>query len=156
MGKILLMKLLWTILLLTTLAPCRVFPDAPDTIPLPQKKCGPWSCWDYATHHISNKEVFKRKVFWGTFTGDVLFGSFDAEMTHEGLAHHRCVEHNINPPYPSRWQLYRANIPENAATGVASFLLTKLKAPKWLTPMILTPAAVAHLRGGIGWYENCW
>ena len=42
------------------------------------------------TDHLTNREVFDKK-FWiahGIFLDSIIY---DAELTHQGLAHHRCV-----------------------------------------------------------------
>jgi len=108
----------------------------------------------YATHHRSNREVLSNKSFWAFVGTDVLASSFDAEMSrHQG----RCVEGGEGLPlHPTRWQLYKHNLPENAAAIAVGFFETKAKMPRWLmfTGDILP--VEAHLRAGLKWYQQCW
>jgi hypothetical protein len=136
------------------LADCQELPDAPVPQVQPAAKCGPFSCWTFI--NVPTKEVLRSKALWLTFGADVALTTLDAEVTHEGLAHHLCVEKNIDPPYPSRWQLYRAQLPENAAVFAVSFLWLKLHGPKYIMPGFLAFPAVAHIRGAAGWLDNCW
>ena len=153
------MQRILTVLLLcgTCLAQNFDLPDAPSSARNPrelaysQQKCGPWKCWNYST--ISNKEVFKSKAFWLTFGGDVALSTLDAEVSHAGLAHHYCSELNNNN---SRWQLYRYNLPENAAVGVTAFLWVKFKGPKWVLPLFLARPAYVHIQGADSWLSRCW
>jgi len=123
--------------------------------PAPAAKCGPWTCYHLQT--IPTKDVFKSKAFWAINVGDWATQAFDAEMTHAGLAHHRCVEKNINPPYPSRADLYKAGWKEDIAVAGVAFIWVKVKGPKWVMPLFLTGPVVGHVfKGGLPWYENCW
>ncbi len=59
------------------------------------RKPSQWRFMDGETDHLTNREVFDKK-FWiahGTFLNGIIYL---AELTHQGLAHHRCVEGNIN------------------------------------------------------------
>ena len=151
MTKFLLLTLL--VLFLGLSAVGQNLPDAPQ--PQPVKKCGPWSCWNPTTR--PTKEVFKDKTFLAVVSTDAAVIVFDNEMTHEGLAHHKCVEGNPNlPMHPSRGQLYASDLPEFAVVSGGAFLFTKLSLPKWLTLSLLPYPVEEHLRGGIGWAENCW
>ena len=101
----------------------------------------------------SNREVLRSKAFWSTFVGDFLISSFDAEMSHAGLAHHVCTEqHGLT----SRGQLYLNNLPENAAVGIVSFLWVKFRAPNYVLPAFLAYPAKVHISAGLKWYQDCW
>src|SRR5207302_224074 len=109
-------------------------PDAPSAAQPPVKL----SLWHqnwyayYATHHLTNRQVLSSKAFWATFLGDVAISSFDAEMSHAGLAHSGCrYEANGNT---SRAELYRYNVPENLAVAVVAFVWVKAKGPKYVLP----------------------
>jgi hypothetical protein len=128
-------------------------PDSPSTIQPPQ----PHALEDDVKFR-SNGEVLRSKAFWSTFGGDFLISSFDAEMSHEGLA---VCRHNGHPMSEangnySRWQLYRYNLPENAAVGVVAFLWVKFRAPNYVLPAFLAYPAKVHISAGLKWYQDCW
>jgi hypothetical protein len=90
---------------------------------------------------------------------------FDIEMTHEGIAHHKCVEGNLSlARHPSRSELYLDNLEEFAPAVVIDGLgLLGLRAahlPRWYwrTVGYFSPVygSTIHLRGGIHWYTRCW
>ena len=107
----------------------------------------------YAAHHRSNREVLSTKSFWAFVGTDLLASSFDAEMSrHQG----RCVEGAEGLPlHPTRWQLYRHNLPENAAVILVGFLETKARMPRWLMFTGDVYPIQAHLRAGLKW-RQCW
>lgn len=143
-------RLIWLVLIGAAFAQ---LPDAP--APQPAAKCGPWACYHLQT--IPTRQVFQSKAFYALIAGDFMAGAFDAEMTHEGIAHHVCVEGSVHPPYPSRGDLYRAQIPEYAATAAVGFIWLKVRGPKWLMPALLTGPIYGHIfKGGLPWYEGCW
>jgi hypothetical protein len=105
------------------------------------------SPWTYP--NVPTKQVLSGKAFWATFLGDVAISSFDAEMSHAGLAHSGCrYEANGNK---SRAELYRFNLPENAAVGVVSFIWLKVKGPKYVLPVFLARPAYVHIKAGLSW-----
>ena len=60
----------------------------------------------------TNREVFHNKILVTTqlvWLGAIVF---DVEATHQGLAHHKCVEGNGSNPQPSRGGLYRSDLAE--------------------------------------------
>ncbi len=143
------------LLLIATLAYGQAF-DAPSAIQ-PPKPAEHWyqKRWDYP--NVPTRQVLKSKALWGTVGGDFLISSFDAEMSHEGYAHHRCVEGSqFLPNYASRWQLYENNLKENSAVAIVSFVWLKVKGPKPILPGFLISPAVVHIRAGMNWYDNCW
>ena len=90
---------------------------------------------------------------------------FDVEMTHEGIAHHRCVEGNSDVrSYPSRSELYLDNLKQFAPIvvmdwlGSAAFRAHHL--PRWARMSLgyLGPGigSAKHFKGGIDWYTKCW
>lgn len=144
------MKLLLVIALLCASLSAQI-PDAPSTV----KKCGPWSCWN-PDSMMPAKEALKSKTLWAYFSTALMADVYDSEMTHEGLAHHRCVEANVDPPYPSRADLYRNDIPDAAAIFAAGFILVRVHAPKWLLWSVQAAPDIAHIKGGTGWRTKCW
>jgi hypothetical protein len=140
-------------------------PDAPSTVQPPpafghakaEKKESSWTyLHDGTTKARTNKEVAQVKSMWvidGVFMASQIF---DAEMTHEGLAHHRCVERNVKPPYPNRYDLYRADLLATVMELGLNAFSTKAKMPGWLPLVWTTYPVESHIRGGLNWYEHCW
>jgi hypothetical protein len=104
------------------------------------------------------------KKMWAAhivFAGATLF---DAEVTHEGLANHRCAEGNIDlGPSPSRKELYMDNlllqfVPETLFDWVGAVGVRAAHAPRWAwKPVGYEGAAlgtVVHLRAGIQWFTH--
>ena len=130
-------------------------PDAPVRQPpaAPVKQSG-WHCC-YDPHNMrSNREALTNKTFLFTSIADIGVGVFDAEITHQGLAHHRCAEGNVHPP--TRANLYKNNLPEEAAVLVVEFMVAKIRAPRWMGWGLLTYPVEVHTRAGLDWTENCW
>jgi hypothetical protein len=97
----------------------------------------------------------------------ILAGSmiFDVEMTHQGVAHHQCVEANTNVPrQPSRSELYLDNLKQFAPLVVMDWLGSAAERaghlPRWVwKPMGYAGpiyGSVVHIRGGLSWYTRCW
>jgi hypothetical protein len=137
-------------------------PDAPSAMvrvePTPPvKKESSWTyLHDGTTKARTNKEVLQVKSMWvidGVFMASQIF---DAEMTHEGLAHHRCTERSVKPPYPNRYDLYRADLLATIMELGLNAFSTKAKMPTWLPLVWTTYPVQAHIRGGLNWYEHCW
>jgi hypothetical protein len=59
------------------------------------------------------------------FAHVALFGSviFDTEVTHQGLAHHNCVESRVGLPHPTRGRLYASDLSVAAAITAFDYLL---------------------------------
>lgn len=90
---------------------------------------------------------------------------FDIEMTHEGIAHHKCVEGNLDlARHPSRGELYFDNVKAFApmvlmgGLGALSGRAAHLPRWAWKTLGYIGPGygSTIHLRGGIHWYTRCW
>jgi len=81
---------------------------------------------------------------------------YDIEVTHQGLAHHKCLEGNGGDPTPSRGELYGKSLPTFAATVGFDWFLARHKIP--VVPYILPIAGtVVHVRGGTQWFtEGCY
>ena len=137
----------------------RVLPDAPSVAQTPASaaRCGPWSCWNVAEHSRPWSEVVKNKTMWTAIGIDLAAGAFDVEMSHEGYAHHRCVEGGEGlPPHASRAQLYKHNVGEQVFVIAYDLMATKIKMPRWLLYGMDVYPIEAHMRAGLRWYENCW
>lgn len=85
--------------------------------------------------------------------------AYDAEMTHEGLAHHYCVEGNeALGLHPSRGQLYLYEARNEVPLMAMGFFIHKLKR-KGTTLIFIgmaTGAASIHITGGTEWAAGCW
>jgi hypothetical protein len=80
---------------------------------------------------------------------------FDIEATHQGLAHHQCVENSVDMPYPSRGHLYRHDMMFFAGFTVADLLLRKAGVP--IAPYSAAAVGtVVHARGGAKWLTGCY
>jgi hypothetical protein len=110
----------------------------------------------FKPHWLSNREVLTSKPF--RIANSVLWTSvvFDSEMTHQGLAYHRCVETNPELPiYPTRGRVYAADAWQAAVVTGTSFLISKAG---WKFPGMV-PALVGagqFTYAGEGWLANCW
>ena len=130
-------------------------PDAP---PVQPKMPGFWSfgSWNRAaplrTNHqiLHDKSLFTVQTIW---LGSIVY---DAELTHQGLAHHKCVEGSMgNNLHPSRAELYRSTIPEYTVGTAFNWLMMKYMS-KSLIMVFPSYSATVHLRGGTTWLANCW
>lgn len=104
----------------------------------------------------TNREVFHDKT-WAV-TQAVWLGAitYDVEITHQGIAHHKCVEGNLDlKERPTRASLYLDNLAEYAAgTGFNYIALRFIAKPvSFLFP---TWSSIEHIRGGSQWLMNCW
>lgn len=151
-AAILLAALLSCFIVLVVAAKCQELPDAPSA---QARRTSTWKPWQYPS--APTGEVLRSKAFLLTFLGDLAITSSDVEITHAGIAHHRCVEVNSElPTRPSRKQLYVYNVPENAVVGIVSFIWLKVKGPKAVLPAFLAYPAISHGNADYAWVENCW
>jgi hypothetical protein len=90
---------------------------------------------------------------------------FDIEMTHQGVAHHKCIEGNLSlANHPSRFELYFDNFQDLApkvllnSLAVLGMRAAHLPRRYWKPVGYAGPlyAGAIHLRGGIQWYARCW
>ena len=156
-----------TALAQTTCKSCAVgslddqFPEAPE--PIERRADGGLQ------HDRNADQLAKRRLFTKTWVGAYSFylGTivFDVETTHQGLAHHRCQEGNLElGPRPSRGELYRDNLLKEYLPLTAINLLLQAawrgdgqpKAWKWVPLIGAGYGSTVHLRGGIEWYQRCW
>lgn len=104
------------------------------------------------------------KKMWAVHT--LLLGSmvFDVEVTHQGLAHHKCIEgDHIFGDGPSRADMYADNAPAAAGVIVMDALLAAaarnhghFRHWKLFGYGIATVSSVLHLEGGTKWLTSCW
>jgi hypothetical protein len=139
-------------------------PDAPSSssvtnheeTSLPREEPRFWTLGD-AEHAIrTNRQVFHDKTWLGVqgfWLGTIVY---DTELTHQGLAHHNCVEGNAGlGPDPSRGDLYRYNMLVYTVGTSYNWLVMRFVGK----PLIFTFPAVnsfQHLRGGSKWLADCW
>jgi|SRR5208337_600210 len=142
--------------------PALVLPDAPDPQPSVHVQVAtpaypqPHALED-DVKFISNRQTLKSPAFIWPAIGDLASGFFDAEMSKEGQAHHRCVEGGQGlPRYPTRGQLYRHNLEEQIGFGALAFVWTKVKGPRWFLPALAAYPMEVHIRAGLSWYQRCW
>jgi hypothetical protein len=89
---------------------------------------------------------------------------YDTEMTHQGLAHHRCVEANINPPFPSRGDLYKHNLIQVAIFTAMDVGLKAYGNSLGISPRVSDFVSSVgafigtgrHIYGGTQWATECW
>ena len=148
--------------------PIRELPDAPSSTSLAKNDTFVWSLTAEPTKQadtaprpapIWDKPMWAATIFQAGAT------IFDIEMTHEGVAHHKCVENNLTlARHPSRSELYLDNLQEFAPAvvlnglGVLGLRAAHLSRWYWRTVGYFSPAygSTIHLRGGIHWYRQCW
>jgi hypothetical protein len=108
---------------------------------------------------IWDKKILAANIFLAGAT------IFDIEMTHEGIAHHKCVEGNLAlSRQPSRGELYFDNlqqfVPVVVISGLTALSGRAAHLPVWFwkTMEYMGPVygSTIHLRGGIHWYTRCW
>jgi hypothetical protein len=105
---------------------------------------------------LRNDSVLNKKFI---IAHAVLLGSmvYDAELTHEGLAHHKCVEAN---PYlgvhPSRGEIYGQNLLAFGAITGLDWITAKLIKVRYLPYIAPAAESVVHFRGGSQWLTECW
>jgi hypothetical protein len=132
----------------------------PDT-PEPQA-IGPATFWTFegdAGHEPpirSNREAFHDKTWLiaqGVWLGPIMF---DVEATHQGIAHHRCVEGNDGSNhYPTRAELYRGSIPEYVVGTAWNYMSLRLLT-KSLIFIFPAMSGTTHLVAGTRWLTDCW
>lgn len=103
----------------------------------------------------------KRRTVWNkkfvsahaAYLGAIVY---DAEVTHQGLAHHKCREGTGGDPTPSRGELYEKNIATFAAALGFDWFLARHKAP-YIPYLLPVAGTVVHVRGGTEWFtEGCY
>ena len=105
---------------------------------------------------LKTVKVFNKKFIAAhtAFLGSIIY---DAQTTHQGLAHHKCVEAN---PYlgvrPSRGEVYKQNLLTFGAISRLDWATARfIKIPyiPYVTPIVET---TVHIQGGSKWLTECW
>jgi hypothetical protein len=133
---------------------CATLPDAP----LPRPTPGFWAFGGADDAHPlrTNHEVWHDKTWRATQTFWLGAIIYDVELTHAGLAHHRCVEGNSElSRHPSRTGLYLSNLPEYLVGTGFNWMMLKFVSKPLIFEMPAI-ASVAHIRGGSEWVTRCW
>lgn len=105
---------------------------------------------------LGAKTAVFNKMFISTHAVYLASIVYDGELTHEGLAHHRCEEANPNfGTHPSRGEFYGKNmLVFGAITGVDWFTAkTGVRYLPYVGPAVAT---AVHVTGGSKWLMNCW
>jgi hypothetical protein len=109
---------------------------------------------------IKEPRVFTKKFLFahGLYLSATVF---DIETTHQGLAHHKCVEGGggIAEAHVGRGELYRTDMLVFGVTTGLDILFQASHPPKWaswIPYMGSTVGTVKHIHGGMQWYQNCW
>lgn len=156
------MKILIALILLCSFASAQQapeqYPDAPSChrkaaqVPMPEppppvKAVPPKESWS---------DKWDRRSFWPSVAFMAAGGIYDAEVTHQGLAHHKCVEGNMDwVRYPSRGMLYRQiAIPDAAIFGMG-YLIHKGKI-KFIPQGMFLANGAWHFEAASSWPLYCW
>lgn len=94
--------------------------------------------------------------FWIAHAGLLAATIYDEELTHAGLAKHKCVEGNPDLSYhPTRGQLYAEGLGIDAGITLFDYLLLRKLAhgSQFLGAGI---GIVKHVDGGTRWLQSCW
>lgn len=104
----------------------------------------------------SNRQAFHDKT-WLISQGVWLAAiSYDVEATHQGIAHHKCVEGGDGANLtPSRGELYRNHIAEYATGTLWNYVWLRIL---WKPEILQFPAygSAAHFVAGSKWFTDCW
>ena len=104
---------------------------------------------------VTSGEIWNKEFIavHAAFLGSIVY---DAELTHQGLAHHNCAEANPNlGSHPSRGQIYRENMLAFSAISGFDWLIAKAKIPyiPYIGPAV---GSAIHLTAGSKWLAQCW
>jgi hypothetical protein len=144
-------------------------PETPEPQPAPPVVHFAWNL-SYPQNQVANaprvSPVWDKKMWVAhvVYAGATIV---DVEVTHQGLAHHRCVEDsNVSDGLPSRGSLYLNNVllefvPITALDWVAASGVRSAHSPRWLWKPIgyvgATWGSIRHLRNGFTWIsDSCY
>ena len=128
-------------------------PDDPATAKRHQS--GMWRPEIDPDRRMSWKQTFTDKRFLIPHAIAFASGVLDVEVTHAGLAHHRCVEKGTTP-FPSRGELYAKTMVPLAVFTAFDALMRKANLPFYLYNGGAAYGSVVHFRGAGLWLKNCW
>lgn len=135
------------------------FPEAPE--PVTRRADGGLKHDLMENARIRRAERSYMRKFWIAHGVFLATNVFDIEMTHQRIAHYKCVEggEGIVDPHASRGEMYRKDmIVFGAITGM-DLLFAKARPPKafkWVPFIGSSYGTVMHLRAGIRWRTGCW
>lgn len=127
---------------------CAQLPDAPSAVKSQESQLQVLT-WKQT---VSGRHA---KLFWAAHALFLASIVADVELTHQGLAHHKCIENSIDFTHPSRGHMYAKDLSFFAGFTVADLLLRKAGVPfaPYVAPMI---GAGKHAYGAYGWPSGCW
>jgi len=124
-----------------------------------------WNLADVQQPTRPRRDPIWDKKMWAAHLIETASMVFDVEMTHQGLAHHMCVEGNSDlSRHPSRGELYTDNLYPLAGADVMDWLLAMAGRhaglPRWfwkpLGYMGPVYGTFLHIQGGVEWRTRCW
>jgi hypothetical protein len=142
----------------TNVSATRVLPDAPE--PRGREEFSPAAYVSSGSKQpvaaIKAEPVLNKKFIavHAAFLASIVY---DAELTHQGLAHHKCVESNTElGPHPGRGTIYGQNMLAFGVIGGLDWVAARfIKIPflPYVTPSV---ASAEHITGGSKWLTECW
>jgi hypothetical protein len=78
---------------------------------------------------------------------------YDVEMTHQGLAHHKCVEKNGGNPTPGRSELYAKDLGTFALSTGFDWFMAKHRIP-YISYVLPVAGTAEHIHGGTQWVSD--
>ena len=109
----------------------------------------------YELPQAPSSSKIEKRIFWIT-NGIFLPASviYDVEVTHQGLAHHRCVEGNeFLAGHPSRGQLYLVNGGFALGEFGVDYLLHRAHV-HWIDNMGAVAGGIVHFQAGSTWFTH--
>lgn len=142
----------------TNVSAAHILPDAPE--PRSREEFAPAAYVSSGSKQpvaaIKTEAVFNKK-FIAVHTALLASIVYDTELTHQGLAHHKCVESNTElGPHPGRGTIYGQNmLAFGAISGLDWVAARFIKLPllPYVTPAV---ASAEHITGGSKWLTECW
>ncbi len=105
---------------------------------------------------IKAEPVFNKK-FIAVHTAFLASIVYDAELTHQGLAHHKCVESNTElGTHPGRGEIYRQNMAVFGVIGGLDWVASRFIRVPLLPYVSPSVASAEHITGGSKWLTECW
>jgi hypothetical protein len=143
-----------------TLPPPGNSQQVPIVGPMEKHQVPPDAIYDSKTQQweaIDRRPLFT-KPFIAAHLAMLAADVYDMEMTHQGLAHHKCVEKNVafaSDRHPSRGALYGHDLVVDAAFFGFDLAMQKahVRFVPYMLPMLHTGN---HIRNGTEWAVSCW
>jgi hypothetical protein len=132
--------------------------DLPDA-PKAQKECF-WCTRNYETgkydvHLAKWNSPFHDPLWKWTHIGGFLAAELDIEVTHAGIAHHRCVERSGDG---ARLALYGNTMGPLLGMYAFDWMVARSHLPKKIPVPEIAPSysMVVHTKGAADWLTQCW